>query len=168
MDAHEFWTTIGFPFINFMMFLGLLIYWTRNPAKRAARDQHEKYQALIRESHAAKEAAEKAFAAISNRASGFSAEINVIKRDRLRQAEIDAQTIIESATTLAAHMKIEAQRLIEFEIARAKTQLRDELVAKALAVTVERLQNKLDAPQHHAIIAKSIGHIELLKAEVNK
>ena len=159
MEEQSQLTTVVFPFVNFALFLVALIYFARGPVRKVAKDQQEQYLKLIKESQTAKAGAEKAYAEVERRSENFNAEIEKLRRDRLRQADEDAKAIIESAERLAAHMTMEAQRLIEFEINSARRALREELVTIAVNKVSERISSQLNHDAHLRLVEKSIGDV---------
>lgn len=152
----------GYYLINFIVFLGILVYFGRKPLVDSL---EKRYQEVAKEMEAAKEAKLQA----EERLASYQAKMARLEEENQRmlaemrvgtQAEMD-QILAEARHQVARLTADEALRL-EQESKRLRDQLQREAAGKALQLAEVILRERMTASTQAALIDKTLGELEQL------
>jgi F-type H+-transporting ATPase subunit b len=73
------------------------------------------------------------------------------------QAEEEARQLVANAEALAEHLKREARRIAEAEIAAARDDLQREIIEQVKLQTVEQLRASLDDNRQHQVVQQGLN-----------
>ena len=131
--------------INFVLYIGLLVYFLKTPVRDFFRTRRENYeQALVRADQARKEAERKKREIEERLAKLENGAGDSLATARAEAAAL-ATDIQKQGQELALRLRDEAGRSATHEIERAKTELRHELLVAATAASQKMLQDKMQA-----------------------
>lgn len=153
------------PYANLILFLVLLVYFMRKPAAAAAASAREDYQRLLREATAARDEAHARLSDLKARQAQLDQEIAEIKSMSRGAAEMEAAKIVEDAQRLSAHLKEEARRIADTEVANAKAELRSEIVRAVREGVVQRLVTEVKPDAHLSLVRKQINELQTIQTE---
>lgn len=142
MQGVEFLSGVLFPFLNFFMFLAVLLYFLRKPLQQFAHNQHENFL------HSARTASAKAAELETLEAEVNKVRINIEKDLPALEAQTITDAEQEAALLAAEGGKVAAQ--IRSEVQQVTTAFRSELRVELKRIILQRVQQQLQQslPQH--------------------
>jgi F-type H+-transporting ATPase subunit b len=156
---------IVLPYANFAIFLGLAIFFFRKPAVAAARNRREQFEKLMAEATAARDLAVGKLNELKRREAELEAELEAMRSASLASAELEAGKIVSDAEKLAKHLRTEASRIAAAEVAKARHELRREIVETATATVREKLKRDLSSDAQAGIVSKKIDELKHVSAQ---
>lgn len=154
----------GYYIINFIVFVGILVYFGRKPLVESL---EKRYQDVAKEMEAAKEAKHQA----EQRLASYQAKMARLEEENQRmlaemrvgtQAEMD-QILAEARHQVARLTADEALRL-EQESKRLRDQLQREAAGKALQLAEAILRERMNPAAQAKLIDKTLDELEQLPA----
>jgi len=158
---------IVLPYFNFLLFLGALIFVARKPLGAMLLKRQLSFESALKEASAAKEEAAKRAAELRARLSKLETEVSQIKERALEHAQEEANNIVSSAESLAAHMRQEARRIADAELMRAKSSLREEIVSAVKEAVEKKVRSDLNSDSHLRIVRNQLGELKKFQVEGN-
>lgn len=154
------------PYANFIIFVGLAIFFMRKPLAGMARKRHDVFQHSLQEAQKAFDEALTRMNDIQARLGQLDKEIDEIRQRAREQAERESKDMIEEARQVAEHLQEEAKRIAEAEVSLAKAALRREVVEQVKKKIEDELKSGLDAAHHRKIVQQRISELKGMKVEV--
>lgn len=149
--------------VNFSIFFGLLVYFTRGPIATHFKTQREQYESLLTKSQEARMAAEKAYKEVQTKLNDFKAT----EQKTLATAEADAKAlgdkILAQAKEQAERMVLDAKNRIDNEVARAKQEIREELLEGSMQAAEKALAQKLGDKDHQRLQAEFADKVQVVQ-----
>jgi F-type H+-transporting ATPase subunit b len=155
----------GIPFsvtlqaINFVLYGGLLFFFLRKPAIAYFRNRHEAYKQALVKAESARREAELKKREMQERLEA----LELSSAESIEQARVEAEAmkkrIVEEAKSMSTHLRNEARRTAEFEIERAKGQLREELISQSVALSKKMLEEKIGEPDQKRLQTEFVDKI---------
>lgn len=153
----------GIQVVNFFIFVGLLIYFTKKPLQSFFSNQKEEIKNLLARSVRDKEEGLAQLQSLTAKMNGLEAELKVI----LSKAQVDAEE--EKARILAAARE-EAEALIkhtrndiELQTQQAQYELRALAAELAINLAQAKIKKQLDAPRASVAIDHAIQQFGEMK-----
>lgn len=163
MSEHFDWVMNALlPYINFTLFLIMAVYFFRKPLNAMASKRRQDYESLFAEAKRIKEQAEQQRKELDARLRGLDAEIASILEKARRTAEVEKQSIIQSAQELAAHLTKEASRVAEAELENAQRNLRSEIVNLVTDQVANRFKQELSPDKQTELVDRRVDQIQSL------
>ncbi len=153
------------PYANFAIFLGLAIFFFRKPAAAAARKRREQFEKLMAEATSARDQAISKLNELKQREKSIENELEAIKSASLASAEQEAAKIIADAEKLATHLRTEASRIAAAEVAKARSELRREIVDTVTASVRDKLKSDLSTEAQTRIVGQKIDELKHVSAQ---
>lgn len=153
------------PYVNFAIFFVLLIYFAKKPVLAAAKKRQDDFQQLMAQATKAKQAAESKLAELNAKYAQLDKEIEEIRTTFQTVAEAEAAKVVADAEALAANMKLEARRIADAELARARQGLREEIVAAVKANVTNKIQTEMTVDAQLALVQRQIKELHTVKTE---
>lgn len=164
MEGVDIFTGVIAPYINLAIFLVLATLLFKGPIRNALSAKRNAYDELVKKASAAKEEAEQRNLELKDRLVQLDREVEEIRVKAHAQAEQEARQLIASAEALAEHLKREARRIAEAEIAAAKEGLQREIIEQVKRQTVEQLRALLDDSRQHQVVQQSLDTLASIPA----
>jgi len=155
-----------FPYVNLAIFLVLATMLFKGPIKNGLASKRVAYEDLVKRAMAAKEEAEARNRELKERLVSLDREVDEIKAKARIQAELEAKQLVDSAEHLAEHLKREARRIAEAEIASAKVELQRDIIEQVKRQTVEQLKLSLDDARQHQLVRLGLNDLSQVRSEV--
>lgn len=159
MENFDFVQSFLFPYINLAIFLTLAVFILKKPILNALSGKRDSYLVQLDRANAAKEEAERKHRELDARLKGLDAELARMRSEVKAAAEQEAAAIVASGTSLAEHLKREARRIAEAEVATAKEAIREEILAQVRQKTADELKRTLDDGRQHQIIKHALNDV---------
>jgi F-type H+-transporting ATPase subunit b len=157
VEGVDIFTGVIAPYVNLVIFLILATLILRGPIRNALSAKRNAYEELVRRASAAKEEAEKRNLELKDRLVKLDREVEEIRAKAQAQAEEEARQVVANAEALADHLKREARRIAEAEIAAAREDLQREIIEQVKLQTVEQLRASLDENRQHQVVQQSLN-----------
>lgn len=159
MEGVDIFTGVIAPYVNLAIFLVLATLMLRGPLRKALAAKRDAYEDLVKKATAAKEEAERKNVELNERLSKLDREIESIRVKARVQAEEEARQVVANAEALAEHLKREARRIADAEVAAAKHELQREIMEQVKLQTVDQLKAALNESRQHQVIQQSLGSL---------
>ena len=160
---------VGVPFtvtlqaINFAIFVAILIWLLRGPVKNYFTNKELNFKQALIKAEAAKQAA----ITQKNEMAARLNELNQSTEKALADAKVDAAGLkakmLQEANEMSARLKADAQRTAEFEIARAKTTLREEMLVQSVALAQKMLGDKMADGDQKRLQTEFVEKIQVVR-----
>ncbi len=160
---------VGVPFtvtlqaINFFIFVAILVWLLRGPVRNYFTNKELNFKQALLKAETAKQAA----ITQKNEMAAKLNELNQSTEKALADAKIDAGALkakmLQEATEMSARLKADAQRTAEFEIARAKTALREEMLVQSVALAQKMLADKMADGDQKRLQTEFVDKIQVVR-----
>lgn len=138
----EFLSGVLFPFLNFFMFLAVLLYFLRQPLQQFAQRQHENFLHRARTASAKAAELETLEAEVQSARTRLDRDLPALEAQTIADAEQEAALLAAEGGKVAAQIRREVQQVT----AAFRRELRAELKRIILQRVQQQLQTRL--PQH--------------------
>ncbi len=118
--------------VNVALVIGLLIYLLRKPAAQHFAERSETFNALLNKAEQAKKEAEENRRVISQKLSALEQNAQTSLVQAKDEAEQLRAKIVADAKALSTKLSEEAKKTVDFEILRAKEEIRKDLLQAAV------------------------------------
>ncbi len=146
--------------INFILLIGGMIYFLREPLKKYFHEKRADYLTAATKAEAARKAAENERMEMQVRLTKLESTADEsIAQARIEAAEMKKQLIAE-AEILSERIRKEAEIAAKFESERAKNHLREELIKDSLEMAKSQLQSKVTADDHKRLQSEFLSNIQ--------
>ena len=142
MHGVEFLSGVLFPFLNFFMFLAVLLYFIRKPLQQFAYNQHENFLHSARTASAKAAELETLEAEMQSERTRIDKDLPALEAQTIADAEQEATLLAAEGGKVAAQIRSEVQQVTT----AFRTELRVELKRIILQHVQQQLQERL--PQH--------------------
>ncbi|HYX35041.1 MAG TPA: ATP synthase F0 subunit B [Oligoflexus sp.] len=164
MEGVDIFTGVIAPYINLAIFLVLATWMLKGPIRNALAAKRNAYEDLVRKASAAKEEAEKRNLELKERLVQLDREVEEIRIKAQAQAEQEARQVVASAESLAEHLKREARRIAEAEVAAAKVELQRDIIEQVKLQTIEQLRANLDDNRQHQVVQQGLNTLGAVRS----
>lgn len=152
----------GYYIINFLVFVGILVYFGRKPL---AASLEKRYQEVAREIEAAREAK----LAAEQRLQDYQAKMARLEDENQRMlaemragTQVEMDNILAEARTQVARLTAEQALRLEQESKRLRDQLQREAASKALQMAEAIVRQRMDAAAQAKLVDQTLSELEQL------
>jgi F0F1-type ATP synthase membrane subunit b/b' len=153
------------PYTNFLIFLGLAIYFFRKPAREGAAKKRTEFLRVMNEAKKSYDDANEKLNQLKNRQANLETEIADLKKTSDLSAKTEADRIISDSERLANHLREEAKRIAAAELSKAKAELRQEIVSAVSSNVKQKITKEVTKDKHLEIVRRNISELKTIKAE---
>lgn len=146
--------------MNFGVMAVVLVILLRKPLGSALGGRIEQIKSELEELEAKKAEAQAELAQVEKRLADAQGERDVILAEFRSQGEREKDKIIESAQSLAARIKAQAQFTIEQETALAKGELRREVADLSASLAEDLLKQKITAEDQTRLVEEYLAKVQ--------
>jgi F-type H+-transporting ATPase subunit b len=129
--------------INFVLYMGLVVYLAKKPLQEMFQGRYDGFFSALRKAEAAKAEAEAKRKEIQDRLN----KLETTRDESIQKARDEAAAIrnqiVEEAKSLSSKLKADAEKTAYIEIERAKTELREDLLAQSVIMAKRILTDKM-------------------------
>lgn len=163
--AHGEWTFAieGWYLIDFVVFLALLIWGVRGPAKRFLKARHDRIKADLAEAERQQKKAAIDLADFQKLLAGLDAEVATITSEFEGDGQREKARIIAEAREQADRIRANVSRGVQQETAKLREELEALLVGKVLAHAEGKIKAQLSAASQRDMFNRYIQDLEKLE-----
>jgi F-type H+-transporting ATPase subunit b len=159
--AHKHWPPpFGYAIVNFGIFLAIMWKLAGKNIAQMVRDRHDRIKKDLEEAARLQKAAQGKLEEYGRRVKDVEREVETLLEQVRKEAEADRARIIAAAEEQAKKIKEDAQKQIEAEIARARTELRRGVIEAAMASAEEALKKNIGADDQRKMAEKYVAEVE--------
>lgn len=145
--------------LHFIVLAGGLFFLLKKPLSQALGARVKGIEDQLSELETQKAEAEKKLAEYNQKFAQLEKESESIVAEYVRQGEEAKVRILKEAEAAADKMKAQAQKNIESEIQRAKVQLQEEILDKALAKAEALIKEKVNADDQEKLVDEYLAKV---------
>ena len=152
----------GYYIINFLVFIGILVYFGRKPL---AASLEKRYQEVAKEIEAAREAK----LAAEQRLRDYQAKMTKLEDENQRMlaemragTQVEMDSILAEARTQVSRLTAEQAVRLEQESKRLRDQLQREAATKALQLAEALVRQRMDAATQAKLVDQTLNELEQL------
>lgn len=149
-----------FQLINFVIFVGALVFFARKPIQSYFANRRTSIRAELEEASGLLQAAESRYADWQRKLIDLQQETERIRNDGIRHAEEDAAKIVADAQAAAERIHRDAEAVVEQELRRARGELRAEAAALATEMAERILRERLIDSDRERLLDEFIVGVE--------
>ena len=158
-------SNLHYQVINFIVFVGILVFFGREPVRNALRDRSNKIAEEILEAQRLQQKSKAALDQYETILKDFQKERDQMLQQYRQQGENEKEELIASGKKEAERIKADAARTIENERQSLQGRIEQELVEKALQRAEEILKDNLKPKDHTRLTDEYLTQIESLSAQ---
>ena len=152
-------STDTYRLLHFIVLAGGLFFLLRKPLSQALGARVKGIEDQLSDLEAQKAEAEKKLAAYNQKFAELEKESEGIVAEYVRQGEEAKIRILKEAEAAADKLKVQAQKNIENEIQRAKAQLQEEILDKALSKAEALIKEKVNADDQEKLVDEYLAKV---------
>lgn len=145
--------------VNFLLFVGVLVYFAGPAVKKIVQDRHAATMASIREAESAHREAEEALKATQTRLGNIEQEFTQLLEQARTMAAAQGKSIEETAREDAERLKASAKAEIERERLAAVQEIRHLVLAQAFDRAALELQQQMSPEQQRQLVGSIIQKV---------
>lgn len=157
-DAHA--PPVGWFLFDFVLFVGLIVYYTRGPIRAAFKARHERIKKAITDAESLHKAAAGRYEEYRNKLANVEAEAALhVERGRA-DGRLEQDQILAAAREYAERLKKDAEGVIASEVEKARARLQHQAIEDLLLRTETMLKAELTAKDRDRLFDEAIATIE--------
>lgn len=145
--------------LSFGVTVGVLVYFVRKPIRQGLAGRRDGIEKALRDAEAAKAEAEAKFAEYDRKLSKAAAEIEEIQVALRREAELERERTLANAREMTEKIKQEAEKSAANEIAKARTELRQEAARMAIAMAEDLLKKNFTSDDQNRLVSEYLQKV---------
>jgi F-type H+-transporting ATPase subunit b len=145
--------------LNFGVAFGLVAYFITKPIRKGLAGRREGIAKALADAEAAKADAEAKFAEYDRKLSKAAAEIEEIQLALRREGEMERERTVANAREMAGKIKQEAEKSAANEIAKARTELRQEAARMAIAIAEDLLKKNFTSDDQNRLVSEYLQKV---------
>ncbi len=153
------WVSWGVSVVNFVIFLGILIYFAGPKIQDHFSTRREDMLADLNESKRLREEAEKKFEEYSARLEKLDEERKALLEDYHEQGEAEKERLVAEAKKQVEKMRADAELIIQQEMRRAVSAIEEQAVDLAISLAEKQLTEKVDDNAQSRIVASYVSDL---------
>ena len=152
-----------FVYLNFLIFLAVLIYFSRKPLANMAKAKQQVFLDQYREAQQSEERMQALLSELEDRKSSFAEELENMRSNILEVANREARQIREQSEQVAQAIIDDARAKTASDIATAQKNLEKEVLDRVYSGVVDRFNANDDVgPESDVMIIKRVEKIKSL------
>ena len=155
----EIATPMKYRAINFVLFVGLLVFLLRKPVAQALLQRRKEIEEVIKASAERKAWAEQMYVDYERRLSSIGKEIDDLKASLRKEGEVESKKILEHAQQLAQTLKQEAQQIAGADLEDFKLKLHHDVVETAAQVAKDTVIKTITEKDQDRLTRDFVGEI---------
>ena len=149
-----------FPFLNFVLLVGVLFFLTRKPVRAFFAERKRNIETELDQATELQRQAEERHAKWQRRLVDLERELDEIRRLGRERAEAEREQILADARESAARIERTARSAIEQELRRARETLRDEASNVAVDLAAGLLRERVTDADRDRLLDEFIARVE--------
>lgn len=158
--VHFTWRDWFWPVINFSVLVFVLFFFGRKPLGDFFKGRTEMIERSIKEATEAKDLAQKTLAEVKKRLENTDVEIKEIIEITRRSGEKEKEALIAEGERMKAKIIEQAKANIDFELQKAKEQIKSDAARMALELAEKQIKEKLGQKEQDVLTDDYIKRLE--------
>ncbi|MBI4775934.1 MAG: ATP synthase F0 subunit B [Deltaproteobacteria bacterium] len=150
---------LAWRIINFLILAFIVVKFGKDPIRNLLRNRSAEIDSEIKKAELLKAEAQKEYQGILAEVSQAGDRIREMTEIILAQAEAHRRRLIEEAETAASRTIEDAKAISEFELRKARHELREELVDMAIQLAEEKIRTKITRKDHIQLAEKYVSDL---------
>jgi F-type H+-transporting ATPase subunit b len=155
-------TVLWLQVVNFVLYVGLLVYLLRKPVRSFFEGRVENYNSALKRAEAQKREAETKRREIQERLTRLESTSAQSIAEARAEAEALRQRVLAEAKELSEKLRAEAQRTAQIELERAKFALRQEMLSQSVQLASKILADKIQEPDQKRLQSEFVEKIQVV------
>ncbi|HRK06342.1 MAG TPA: ATP synthase F0 subunit B [Pseudobdellovibrionaceae bacterium] len=155
-------TVLWLQVVNFVLYVGLLVYLLRKPVRSFFEGRVENYNSALKRAEAQKREAETKRREIQERLTRLESTSAQSIAEARAEAEALRQRVLVEAKELSEKLRAEAQRTAQIELERAKFALRQEMLSQSVQLASKILADKIQEPDQKRLQSEFVEKIQVV------
>lgn len=161
MEHHlDLVSAVAIPYFNFALFIVALVFFFRKPLTAMAMGRRSKFLDASKDAAQALTVAQQKFDEIKTKFDTIEAELASFKKESEALAHDEAKRLVAEGERIATQILGETKRLAVEEISRARSELRQEIVAAAKKAAEVKLESELSEADKARILASRAAELQ--------
>ncbi len=156
MEQSHWIVNYVFPYLNLIIFLGILVFFARKPLSELAKKRKNDFEEFSKSATQTLAQAKQQLEELSKKHQALEEELKGIKEQAHRDAEDEAQRIIEEGRRIAKQIIDDAKRISAVEFQMAQRQLEKEAVFVAKQAIVRKIKADFKASHDETFVEDQI------------
>jgi len=166
-DEHGALEVPVYEIINFILLVGVIIYFARTPAKEFFKSRRSTIESDITAATSLLDDAEQTNSELQRRIADLDNEVEEIRAVARRRAEEERERILAEAHDSAERIRRDAVASVDQEVRKAQADLRDEAAALASELAAGILKEKVGDADRDRLMDDFISRVEQGGAATN-
>ena len=149
-----------YKWFNFLVFLGLLFYFLKEPLKDFLGDRRENIKKEIDEVAKQKARVETKFQDYRKKLAEAHTEINQLQKEMRQEGELEKVNLIKKAKSFAEKIRDDAAKVAEQELGRAKLTLKKMTLLLAVDLAKQWVEKVIENEDQERLISVAIDQLE--------
>ncbi|OGQ05911.1 MAG: hypothetical protein A2W61_05310 [Deltaproteobacteria bacterium RIFCSPLOWO2_01_44_7] len=149
-----------YKWFNFLVFLGLLFYFLKEPLKDFLGDRRENIKKDIDEVAKQKARVETKFQDYRKKLAEAHTEINQLQKEMRQEGELEKVNLIKKAKSFAEKIRDDAAKVAEQELGRAKLTLKKMTLLLAVDLAKQWVEKVIENEDQERLISVAIDQLE--------
>ncbi len=154
------WKDWFWPVVNFLILITVLVYFGRKPIREYFKKRTELIEKSLKEAEEARVFAKKALDEVQERLRNTDREIKEIIEGAKQAGEREKEALIAEGERLRQKIIEQAKTNIEFELEKAKKEIKSEAALIAIELAERQIKEKLGREEQEALIEEYIQKLE--------
>ncbi len=159
-EHHFTWKDWLWPVINFAVLVFILVFFSRKPIGEYFRKRTELIEKTLNEAAEAKELARKTLHEVRQRLKNTDSEMEQIIEAARKSGEKEKEAIIAEGEHLKERILDQAKSNIDFELQKAKEEIKSDAALMALELAEKQITEKLGKKEQDVLINDYIKRLE--------
>jgi F-type H+-transporting ATPase subunit b len=153
----------GFYILDFLVFIGLLVYFGRKPIAAMLDKRHADVAKEMEAAKALRDEAQAKYDEYTARISGLETELQLMLADVQKGTAVEVERIMAEAQAQVVRLTAEEQQRLEQESKRLRESLQREAATLAVQMAEQALRERLDAAGQQRLVERSLSELGGLK-----
>ncbi len=146
--------------VNFILFVGLLVYVLRKPAKAFWESRAQRIHSEIEQGEQLRREAEGKYRTLEKRFLNLETEIQGLVSSMQREGSDEKKFLLSDAEALAARIRKESERIAAQEVRKARESLRAQAVTLAVELAEKMIRQGLGEEDQKRLADKYLSALE--------
>lgn len=153
------------PWVNFILFVGILVYFLREPLLDFLGDRSEKIRQALEKIARQKEEVQTRLADYQRRLERAADEIEKLKAEFQREGELEKKNLVQRAQTYAEKIRQDAKRIAEQELRKARHLLRQKAFLLSVELAQKKIEQAINSADQTRLARWGISHLERMETQ---
>ncbi len=158
-------TEVIFSFLNFFLFLFLLVWFSRKPVRAILEKKRLAVQVQLNGAMRAKKSAAELGAELQAKTQALAGDLQALRAEAAAQSRFFAEEAQKRGALLSQKITADTQEMMQAEIIRAKAQIQSELLSLVEGAVVQQIREHQGNIEQKRVFAQDMETVTRLLAE---